>query len=223
MRHPVLEGEVLFEWGSHGPGPGYIVTQVNRSGLRDDKIGRVLDESSQRQRWWLILCASSLVVGCSEKQSQVSTATTAPGSSPPQPGTAAPGKAVGTAKLESDGTLVLTLYTQGSMRGQTQRRYAEDDPKREDILKHIGGLEPGEEKLVPPWPDDIDDARVQAAVKKHIAKESWADAARITITGTDREGRIAVTAVDPKPPHQGLSLRLDPKSYAIVVESPMDK
>jgi len=198
-------------------------------------------------RWGLVSAVAVLLfsVGCSEKQSQVSTnaSTTAaaPASasanaaaptsadpsdaegSPAAAASAGSGPPVGTAKLEEDGTLVLTLYTRGPMHGQTQKKYAKDDPKREEILKHVGGLKPGEEKLVPPWPDDIDDARVDEAVKKHIAKESWADGARITITGTDKEGRIAVTAHNAKPPRQGVSLRLDPKTYAVVKDTPINR
>jgi hypothetical protein len=123
--------------------------------------------------------------------------------------------------MGADGTLTVTLYAGGGMQGQMQKKLAKDDPKRERYLKHIGNMKPGEEKLIPPWPDDIDDARVAAAVKKHIAKESWAADAKITITGTDKQGNIAVTAVNSKPPRQGVALRLDPKSYAVVDASPL--
>jgi hypothetical protein len=31
--------------------------------------------------------------------------------------------------------------------------YSPTDPQYEEIKKHVGGLKPGEEKPVPPWPD----------------------------------------------------------------------
>lgn len=187
-----------------------------------------------------------IVVGCGERQSQsaANTSTSAPAAAAASPSAsaasaAAPdgadttaasasasagsGPPVGTAKMEDDGTLVLTLYTRGPIKGQTQKRYAKDDPEREEILEHVGGLKPGESKLVPPWPDDIDDARVDEVVKKHIAEESWAAKANITITGTDKEGRIAVTARDPKPPYGGVALLLDPETYAVVKDTPLER
>ena len=100
-------------------------------------------------------------------------------------------------------------------------KYAKGDPKREKILEHIGGLAVGEEKLVPPWSDNIDHARVDVAVKGHIAKHSWGGSALIMITGTDEQGRIAVTAVDVSEPSSGVSLRLDPNTYEVVDESPL--
>jgi hypothetical protein len=27
------------------------------------------------------------------------------------------------------------------------------DPRYQEVLKHLGGLKPGDDKLVPPWPD----------------------------------------------------------------------
>ncbi len=177
-------------------------------------------------------------IGCNEKPSpaQQPSAPPAVAQSPPSAAAtptstsasaAAPvasvakGKAIGTAKMESDGTLVVTLYTPPPMRGQSQKSYLKGDPRQERYLKHVGGLAPGEEKLIPPFPDNIDDARVNASVKKHIAKHGWASGAKITITGTDARGRVAATAVDRGPPRKGVALRLDPKTYAVVEETPL--
>ncbi len=191
-------------------------------------------EGSQRSTIFLI--ASVLVMtSCNEKPvatppsastSTSSTSTASPqasiaGSASAAHPKAGDGKAIGTAKLEADGTLVVTLYTQRPIHAQLLTKYAKGDPKREKILEHIGGLAVGEEKLVPPWPDNIDDARVDAAVKAHIAKHSWGGSARIMITGTDKQGRIAVTAVDVSEPSSGVSLRLDPNTYEVVDESPL--
>ena len=177
----------------------------------------------------LLIAVALVVTGCTvamQPSASTSMSPASPQASMAGSGSAAhpdtrDGKAIGTAKLKADGTLVVTLYAQGSMPAQLFKKYAEDDPKREIILEHIGGLALGEEKLVPPWPDNIDDARVDAAVRTHIAKHSWGGSARIVITGTDKQGRIAVTAVDASAPGGGVSLRLDPDTYEVVDEYPL--
>jgi hypothetical protein len=61
---------------------------------------------------------------------------------------------IGTARMLPDGTLVLDLRAedgQGAV-GIAQRRYAPDDPAYKEVLDHLGGLVPGETKLVAPWP-----------------------------------------------------------------------
>ena len=57
--------------------------------------------------------------------------------------------------MEKDGTIVLMLRAEGpgGIRGDGLVRYAPTDPKYQEVLKHLGGLKPGEEKPVPPWPD----------------------------------------------------------------------
>ncbi len=164
---------------------------------------------------------SAPVVIAQTPPSAKASGTPAPASAAAPATSAVKGKAIGTAKMEADGTLVVTLYTPPPLQGQTQQRYSKGDKERETYLKHVGGLAPGEEKLIPPFPDNIDDARVDASVKKHIAKHSWAKGAKISITGTDAQGRIAATAVNRGPPRKGLALLLDPKTYAVVDETPM--
>lgn len=60
---------------------------------------------------------------------------------------------IGTAKMLADGTLVLTLRAEtGTAVGHAEFQYAKNDPEYARILKHIGGIKFGEEKLVPPFP-----------------------------------------------------------------------
>lgn len=59
---------------------------------------------------------------------------------------------IGTARLLTDGTLVLTLRAEtGAARGDAELRYAPHHPRYAELLAHIGSLAPGEEKAVPPW------------------------------------------------------------------------
>jgi hypothetical protein len=60
---------------------------------------------------------------------------------------------IGTARMEADGTLVLTLRAEGAggVIGDAQFVYPLDHPQYRDILRHLGGLEPGQEKPVPSW------------------------------------------------------------------------
>ena len=136
-------------------------------------------------------------------------------------------KLIGTATMLPDRTLVLDLYTSGSMHGQSRMTYAPDHPEYLEVLKHIGGLKPGEQKGVPPWPDDIDDARTEAAVHAYVAeKKGWSRSEyRVEITGTDRDKNIAVTVSHNddrrgRAPGGGKSfaLRIDPKTYGVVKE-----
>jgi hypothetical protein len=53
-----------------------------------------------------------------------------------------------------DGTIVLMLRAEGPMvMGDALLRYPPGDKDYENVKKHIGGLEPGQSKAVPPWPD----------------------------------------------------------------------
>jgi len=59
---------------------------------------------------------------------------------------------IGTAKMESDGTIVLDLIAEaGSSRGHARFTYSRTDKEYDEIISHLGELEPGEEKIVPPW------------------------------------------------------------------------
>jgi len=62
---------------------------------------------------------------------------------------------IGTATRNADGSLTLTLRAEGpGMRGDAQFVYQPSDPMFQKVLAHLGGLEPGQSKPVPPWPDD---------------------------------------------------------------------
>jgi hypothetical protein len=60
---------------------------------------------------------------------------------------------IGVANMSKDGTITLLLRAQspkGDL-GDAMLTYAKSDPKYAGILKHLGGLKPGEEKPVPPF------------------------------------------------------------------------
>jgi hypothetical protein len=62
---------------------------------------------------------------------------------------------IGTATMTEDGTITLDLRAQnGGTIGQGQLVYRKDDRGYADVLKRLGGLQPGRSKLVPPWPDN---------------------------------------------------------------------
>jgi hypothetical protein len=62
---------------------------------------------------------------------------------------------IGTAWMERDGTIVLQLRAEGpgGVAGDALLHYSKNDPEYGRILRHLGGLKPGESKLVPPWPE----------------------------------------------------------------------
>lgn len=57
--------------------------------------------------------------------------------------------------METDGTIVLQLRAEGEggMIGDALMRYPKGHKEYPKILKHLGGLKPGESKPVPPWPE----------------------------------------------------------------------
>ena len=58
--------------------------------------------------------------------------------------------------MDEDGTINLWLRAEsddGAV-GQGFFTYAPGDEEYDEVLEHIGGLKPGENKPVPPWPDD---------------------------------------------------------------------
>lgn len=59
---------------------------------------------------------------------------------------------VGRAKMSPDGTITLQLRSLWpDPIAETQLVFALDDPQYADIKRHLGGIEPGETKPVPPW------------------------------------------------------------------------
>jgi hypothetical protein len=61
---------------------------------------------------------------------------------------------IGKATMEGDGTIVLTLRAEGpDAVGDALLRYPRSHASYDEVLAHLGGLEPGETKPCPPWPD----------------------------------------------------------------------
>lgn len=57
--------------------------------------------------------------------------------------------------MKEDGTIVLRLRaeTDDGASGEALFTYSPADKDYASILRHLGGLEPGATKLVPPWPN----------------------------------------------------------------------
>jgi hypothetical protein len=62
---------------------------------------------------------------------------------------------IGFARMEEDGTIVLQLRAEspGGQRGDALFRYPFGHPEYQNVLQHLGGLEKGQDKPVPPWKD----------------------------------------------------------------------
>lgn len=68
---------------------------------------------------------------------------------------AAAQESIGTAEMRPDRTIVLRLVARspGGARGHGTLEYKPTDPDYAKVLRHLGGLEPGQVKPVPPFPD----------------------------------------------------------------------
>jgi len=65
-------------------------------------------------------------------------------------------KPIGTARLTDQGVLVLQLRAEapdGTI-GDALLQYAPDHPEYSAWIEHLGGINPGETKSVPPWPSN---------------------------------------------------------------------
>jgi hypothetical protein len=62
---------------------------------------------------------------------------------------------IGVASMNADRTIALRLRaeTDDGAEGDGYFTYSPADTEYESVLRHIGGLEPGESKPVPPWPE----------------------------------------------------------------------
>ncbi|MGC4123230.1 MAG: hypothetical protein QM765_53425 [Myxococcales bacterium] len=61
-------------------------------------------------------------------------------------------ESIGTATMKDDGTIVMMLRaTGGGAVGDAMLTYPKSHPEYANILKHLGGLKPGESKPVPPF------------------------------------------------------------------------
>ena len=72
-----------------------------------------------------------------------------------QKGAVMPEASIGVARMEADGTIVLQLRAEGpgGSIGDALMRYPVGHPQYREILQHLGGLEKGQSKPVPPWPE----------------------------------------------------------------------
>ncbi len=62
---------------------------------------------------------------------------------------------IGQATMKANGTLVLQLRAEaedGTV-GDAQFEYPKGHEQYDEVIKHVGGLEPGQTKPVPPWPE----------------------------------------------------------------------
>jgi len=69
------------------------------------------------------------------------------------PATVRAQESIGTATLQPDGTLILRLRAQGhhgSALGDGVLRYPPGHPDHDMLIRHVGGLRPGETKPFPP-------------------------------------------------------------------------
>jgi hypothetical protein len=63
---------------------------------------------------------------------------------------------IGIATMDGSGTIVLQLgANEGGIHGHARLVYPPTHPEYTNILRHLGGLTPGESKPVPPWPDPV--------------------------------------------------------------------
>lgn len=65
-------------------------------------------------------------------------------------------KYIGVANMDDEGTITLLLKAEheSGVAGHAQFMFPKGHERYHEILDHVGGLEPGDEKLVPPWPDE---------------------------------------------------------------------
>ncbi|MCW5746430.1 MAG: hypothetical protein KIT36_09550 [Alphaproteobacteria bacterium] len=80
---------------------------------------------------------------------------TASGQAPTAPAQPEAAPSIGVAQMRADGTVVLYLRATGAggSVGHAVLEYPPAHPQYHDVLRHLGGLQPGEVKPVPPWPD----------------------------------------------------------------------
>jgi hypothetical protein len=62
---------------------------------------------------------------------------------------------IGMATMQPDGTIIMDMRAESDKGdiGIGRLVYSPSDPQYQEILKHLGGLKPGEPKPVPPFPD----------------------------------------------------------------------
>jgi hypothetical protein len=63
---------------------------------------------------------------------------------------------IGVATMQEDRTIALRLRAESDdgATGEGYFTYAPGDPDYDAVRQHVGGLEPGQSKPVPPWADE---------------------------------------------------------------------
>ncbi|MCC6524713.1 MAG: hypothetical protein IT373_18800 [Polyangiaceae bacterium] len=100
----------------------------------------------------------------------------------------------GTVKMLADRTLVVTMWRAGYVSAHGQWRVSPSATNYQDYLRRVGGLSPGQEKLLVAEADGIDDDAVDAACRRYMEVEhGWpANEVRVAIMSAPKNGRILV-------------------------------
>lgn len=61
---------------------------------------------------------------------------------------------IGDATMDDAGTIKVRIRSMGGMNVSGGIEYEKGSEHYESVLKHLGGMKPGDCKLVPPWPDE---------------------------------------------------------------------
>ena len=102
------------------------------------------------------LALGALLAGCSESDERpASQVEVVPTRAVSEAEVTEPAESIGVATMRGDGTIVLYLRAEGpSAIGDAMIEYAPSDARYQRVLDHLGGLRPGEQKPVPPFPDE---------------------------------------------------------------------
>lgn len=116
---------------------------------------------------------------------------------------------IGVAKMLDNGTLVLDLFNPAP----AQLTYAPTHPEYANTLRHLGGMRPGESKGVPPWPDDVSDAKVEAALRAYLPTKGFVyEKCSAEVMGTTTKSIVVYARCNDRP----LSLTLRKGTYEVV-------
>lgn len=105
-----------------------------------------------------LACAllGALLIGCSEPREPAEPhIEVVPTRSAQEPEVTEPSESIGVATMRNDGTIVLHLRAEGpDAIGDARIEYPPSHERYQYVLDHLGGLRPGEDKPVPPFPDE---------------------------------------------------------------------
>jgi len=107
-----------------------------------------------------LLVLAALAVGCTSQSDEPRTADDVAGETSTGAGVAevaeSPPEYIGTATMDEDRVITLRLRAEGpgGAVGHGMLTYAPDHAEYQRILEHLGGMEPGDERPVRPFPND---------------------------------------------------------------------